>query len=99
MKIERSRKLTWAMVERQLDRAVDQMQLLQRRAARLRTSERSATKWQREEFVRSRRMELEVVDGLYAVYYQYGATKARQLMVLEREEQDDLMACERRGTE
>ena len=86
-----SRKLTWAMIERQLDRAVDQMLLLQRRAAQLQAEERSATKWQKEEFARSRRMELQVVNGLYAVYYQYAAGKAQQLLLMEKEAQNDLL--------
>lgn len=82
----------WSVVEKQLNRTCDQLQVLHCRIETLRIrQQRYANNGSCNSSSHCLQMELQVVEGVYAVYYKYGEMKAGQLMELDRgiDRQDD----------
>ena len=86
----------WSVVERQLNRTCDQLQVLHCRIETLRIRQQRYAKKGSCNSSHCLQMELQVTEGVYAVYYKYGEMKAGQLMELDRgvDRQDD-RTCER----
>ncbi|KAI0224272.1 hypothetical protein LSAT2_024718 [Lamellibrachia satsuma] len=73
---------SWSVIERQLDRTCGQLQILHRRIEELRVRRGRVAKQRRGSYTDRMQMELQVVEGIYFAYYEYGAMKAGQLMQL-----------------
>ena len=75
---------SWSVIEKQLDRTCGQLQVLHRRIQELRVRDRRIAKQPRGSYATCVQMELQVVEGIYAAYNQYGTMKAGQLMRLDQ---------------
>ena len=75
---------SWSVIERQLDRTCGQLQVLHRRIEELRVRRGRVTKQRHVSYTDCVQMELQVVEGIYSAYYEYGAMKADHLMQLHQ---------------
>ena len=80
----RSSAKSWSVIEKQLDRTCGQLQVLHRRIQELRVRGRCIAKQPRGSYHTCIQMELQVVESIYAAYYEYGTMKAGQLMRLDQ---------------
>ena len=80
--VQRKSPKSWSVIERQLDRTCGQLQVLYRRIEELRVRRGRVAKQRRGSYTDCVQMELQVVEGIYLAYHEYGAMKAGQLMQL-----------------
>lgn len=69
--------------EKRLHKTCDQMEMLQSRISLLQDRHQRASKKSRLAAAESLRLQLSVLEGIYAVYYSYAETQCQQLLQCE----------------
>jgi len=72
--------------EKRLHKTCDQMEMLQSRITELCARQKRATQRSRLAAAESLRLQLSVMEGMYAMYYTYAETQCQQLLQCQTEQ-------------
>ena len=78
-------KNSFAVIERCLDRSCDQMEMLLAKISFLEQRLQNAEENQNEAVMKNLTLQLDVLQGVYSMYYSYSEVKATQLMMLSQQ--------------